>query len=291
MTEVSDQPLPAAVATALANPREGRRTTTRAAGIDWSALEWGPSSAPAVLLIHGVTSAATTWWRIGPAIAAAGYSVIAVDLPGHGMTRPWIGHHRFRDNAQDVAALIGARTLPVADLAIVGHSWGAMTVAALPLAGVVPRVLVLVDPPALRTPWTREMLDDPVERKYDDLADAESAIRGANPQWTDGDIRAKAEGLTQFDEVAVRAVLLDNGVWDGGIADLTAARDALRSTWVIRGDPDGGSLTPDDALPSFADLVGADHIVTIAGAPHSPHRMFAEAFTAALLRAIEGGAR
>jgi pimeloyl-ACP methyl ester carboxylesterase len=159
------------------------------------------------------------------------------------------------------------------------------------LAGVVPRVLVLVDPPALRTPWTREMLDDPVERKYDDLAEAESAIRGANPQWTDGDIRAKAEGLTQFDEVAVRAVLLDNGVWDGGIADLTAARDALRSTWVIRGDPDGGSLTPDDALPSFADLVGADHIVTIAGAPHSPHRMFAEAFTAALLRAIEGGAR
>jgi pimeloyl-ACP methyl ester carboxylesterase len=285
MTRNSREALPAAVAAALRAPAAGRRTVTSAGGIDWSAVEWGAASAPPVLLIHGVTSSAGTWWRIGPAIAAAGYRVVGVDLPGHGMTRPWIGHHRFRDNARDVGEFVRASRLEPRELAIVGHSWGAMTAAALPVVGITPRVLVLLDPPASRTAWTREMLVDPVERKYDDVAEAERAIRAANPAWSDGDVRAKAEGLTLFDEDAVRAVLLDNGTWDGGIGDLRAA-PRRGPTWVIRGEPASGSLTPDEVVPEFAQLIGAGHVLTIAGAPHSPHRMFAQASTQALLRAI-----
>ena len=35
-------------------------------------------------LLHGVTSSRSTWWRVGPALAAAGWDVTAVDLAGHG---------------------------------------------------------------------------------------------------------------------------------------------------------------------------------------------------------------
>ena len=85
------------------------------------------------MLIHGVTASARIWWRVGPALAATGRRVVAPDLPGHGLTGHWTGHHRFRDNAADVAAWIRAAGLDVPDLQVVGHSWGAMTAAALPL--------------------------------------------------------------------------------------------------------------------------------------------------------------
>jgi pimeloyl-ACP methyl ester carboxylesterase len=285
----SGYPLPSEALDALRNPVPGRRTTTQAGGINWSALEWGSPAEPPVLLIHGVTSSASAWWRIAPAMAAAGYRVIAADLPGHGMTRPWPGHHRFRDTAADVAAFIAAHALSVPELAVVGHSWGAMTAAAIPLAGMTPRTLVLLDPPAMPGPWTHEMLADPVERKYDDLAEAERTIRAVYPRWTAGDIHAKAEGLTAFDESAVRSVLLDNGTWDGGIADLTAARERLGTTWMIRGEPAAGSLTPDAVVPVFAALIGDDRVVTLPGAPHSPQRTHPEALLAVLLRAIASG--
>ena len=141
--------LPAAVAAALRAPTEGERIAVEAAGIPWSALAWGDPGARPLLLIHGVTSSAAIWWRVGPALAATGRRVVAVDRPGHGQTGHWQGHHRFRDNAADVAAFVRAAGLDRDDLQVVGHSWGAMTAAALPAAGLRPATLVLVDPPAV----------------------------------------------------------------------------------------------------------------------------------------------
>ncbi|HKQ02133.1 MAG TPA: alpha/beta fold hydrolase, partial [Actinomycetes bacterium] len=37
-----------------------------------------------VVLLHGMMSTAATWWRAGPALAARGWVVDALDLPGHG---------------------------------------------------------------------------------------------------------------------------------------------------------------------------------------------------------------
>ena len=130
--------LPIAVAAALDAPTAGDRLAVDAAGIRWSAIAWGDPAARPLLLIHGVTSSAATWWRVGPALAASGRRVIAVDLPGHGRTGQWLGHHRFRDNAADVAAFARAAGLATDTFQVVGHSWGAMTAAALPAAGLRP---------------------------------------------------------------------------------------------------------------------------------------------------------
>ncbi len=289
--------LPAPVAAALAAPGEGRRIGVDASGIPWSAIEWGEGDRH-LLLVHGITSSARAWWRVGPALAADGWRVVAVDLPGHGLTGHWTGHHRFRDNAADLATFVRAagllepaRTAGVSaglsrGLAIVGHSWGAMTVAALPLAGLCPELLVLMDPPDVPLGVLAEMVDDPVERRYDTIEEAVRVLRAAYPDWPDGDVEAKAEGLTQFDEDSARAVLLDNGDWDGGLAAISDPAAAGLPVWIIRGDPTAGGLMPDPAAARLAAVVGPDHVLTIAGAPHSPQRTHPEATIAALLRAL-----
>lgn len=280
--------LPSTVAEALGHPAPHLRGTILASGIPFATLEWGSPDDPPILLVHGVTSLARIWWRVGPALAAAGYRVIAVDLPGHGETGAWTGRHRFAQTATDLAAFVKAADLDASELRVVGHSWGALAAAHLPAAGVRPRVLVLLDPPALPVSVMGQMTVDPVERHYDDLDEAMDAIRAAYPSWTAGDILAKAEGLTMFDESAVRAVLLDNGDWDAGLAALNDPRAAGVETWVVRGETAAGGMLPDGALPAFAERIGADHILTIAGGEHSPQRMLPEATVLALLRALGG---
>jgi pimeloyl-ACP methyl ester carboxylesterase len=280
--------LPPAVASALEGPTRGRPGHVSAAGIPFATVEWGNPADPPVLLVHGVTSLTGTWWRIGPALAAAGYRVIAVDLPGHGATGAWSGRYRFLDTAADLAALIRAAGMDSGELGVVGHSWGGLVAAHLPMAGIRPRVLVLLDPPALPVSLMATMTVDPVERHYDDIDEATRAMRAAYPSWPEGDIAAKAEGLTRFDESAVRAVLLDNGDWDGGLTALADPRASGVDTWLVRGEPAAGSMLPEQVLPAFAERIGADHILTISGGAHSPQRMHPEALLVALLRAIEG---
>jgi pimeloyl-ACP methyl ester carboxylesterase len=240
-------------------------------------------------LIHGVTSSAGNWWRLGPAFAAADRRVMAVDLPGHGLTGHWQGHHRFRDNAADVAAFARSAGLVTADLQVVGHSWGAVTAAALPAAGLRPAALVLLDPPALPHAVIAAMAADPDERTYDDIAEAAAAVRLENPDWSEGDVLAKAEALTQLDEAAARSVLLDNGDWDGGLSDLGDPAAAGIPVHVVRGDPAVGGLLPDAWVPAFEARIGVGRVVTITGGGHSPHRMYPEVTTAAILAALEAG--
>src|SRR5262245_32242021 len=109
-------------------------------------LDWGGQGAP-LLLLHGITSSARSWWRVAPTLAAEGYHVYALDLPGHGESAE-TNDHRIAN----IAALTGAtiRALGLDQPTLIGHSWGGAT--ALALAGADPGRLarvVLVDP-ALR---------------------------------------------------------------------------------------------------------------------------------------------
>jgi pimeloyl-ACP methyl ester carboxylesterase len=239
------------------------------------------------LLIHGVTASAAIWWRIGPALAATGRRVVAVDLPGHGLTGNWQDHFRFRDNASDVAAFAREAGL-VRDLQVVGHSWGAMTAAALPAVGFRPATLVLLDPPSLPLAIIGGLVEGEVGRENPTIDEAIAALRADNPAWIEGDVRAKAEAMTQVDEAAARSVLLDNGDWDGGLADLADPAAAGIPTWLIRGDPATGGYISDAAVPAFAALIGADHVITIEGGPHTPQRTHPVETTAAFIRALQG---
>jgi pimeloyl-ACP methyl ester carboxylesterase len=288
--EASPADLPIAVRSVLAGAPEeiapGERSVTAAAGIPFASIAWGEPGGRPLVLLHGVTASARIWWRVGPALAATARRVVAVDLPGHGLTGHWAGHHRFRDNAADVAAWIRAIGFDVPELQIVGHSWGAMTAAALPAAGIRPATLVLLDPPAIPLTVISRMADDPAELPGRHLEATIADLAGRNPTWSTEDVRAKAEALVQLDVSAARAVVLENGDWDGGLADLSdPAMDGI-PTWIVRGDPAAGGYLPDAALPALASRIGPTHILTLAGAPHAPQRLFPTATTQALLRAL-----
>jgi pimeloyl-ACP methyl ester carboxylesterase len=237
-------------------------------------------------LIHGVTASASVWWRVGPALAATGRRVTALDQAGHGKTGHWQGHHRFRDNATDIAAFIRAARLDRPDLQIIGHSWGAVSAAALPIAGIRPATLVLLDPPVLPLERISQEASDPGQQVFDDLDEAIAAVRRSEPTWSYGDVRAKAEALLTLDEAAARSVLLDNGDWDGGLADLRDPATSGLDIWIVRGEPATGSYVSDDAARAFAEIVGEDHVLMIDGAPHSPQRTHPQETIAAFLRAL-----
>jgi pimeloyl-ACP methyl ester carboxylesterase len=280
--------LPEPVNDALAFPLPAETATVEAAGFPFFVRSWGKAGATPLLLLHGVTSSSRGWWRVGPALAAAGFRVHAPDLPGHGRTGAWRGHWRVHDNARDVVALVEGLGITGDDLRLVGHSWGAVTAAAFPVVGLAPARLVVVDPPVRALAEMVAMTTDPIERRYDTADEALAAMGAVNPTWVFGDVAAKAEALTQFDETAVREVLLRNGDWDGGYADLADRSATGVDRWLIRGDPSAGGLISDEAAARFAALLGEDRVITIPRAPHSPHRTHPEETVAGILRALSG---
>ena len=278
--------LPAAVAAELAAPTRGERSTIEAGGREWSFLTWGHPSDPPLFLVHGVTSNAGIWWRVGAALAAAGRRVMAVDMPGHGPEPSWSGKHRFDETAAELAAFIRAAGLDVPELAVVGHSWGAMVTAHLPRTGIRPAAMVLVDPPYLNLEALEAMTRDATERPFESLDEARAAVRLANPEWTDGDVEAKAIALTEFDADTVLAVLLQNGSWDAGLAALARPEAEGIAAWLIAGEWASGCFIPDPAIPVIRRQLGTDRVIVIRGAPHSPQRTHPQETVVAILRAI-----
>lgn len=62
------------------------RRETLASGVAVRILEAGPANGPAVLLVHGWAVTAYLWRHNILPLAAAGYRVLALDLPGHGLS-------------------------------------------------------------------------------------------------------------------------------------------------------------------------------------------------------------
>jgi pimeloyl-ACP methyl ester carboxylesterase len=278
--------LPEPIADALAFPGPAEMSTVEAAGIAFSVRSWGEASATPLLILHGVMSSSLGWWRLGPALAAARFRIHAPDMPGHGATGPWRGHWRFRDTARDLVALVDALRIRREELRLVGHSSGAVTAAAFPAVGLAPARLVLVDPGVLPARDLEAVTRDPIEHRYEAYDEALAAMGAANLTWAFGDVAAKAEALTQFDDAAVADVLLANGDYDGGYAELADPSAASVERWLIRGDPSAGGLVSDQAAARFAGLLGSDRVITIPRASHSPHRTHPAETVTAILRAL-----
>jgi len=80
-------------------------------------------SGPTVVLLHGLGSCADDWWLQSPALAEAGYAVLAPDLRGHGHTDKPPGPYTIAQMADDVAGLmegLGVRAAHVVGLSLGG---------------------------------------------------------------------------------------------------------------------------------------------------------------------------
>ncbi|MGB3487463.1 MAG: alpha/beta hydrolase [Xanthobacteraceae bacterium] len=124
-TLLPDLPLPAGIRS---------RIIENINGLTMHVLEAGYETAgrPCVLLLHGFPELAYSWRKVMPALAAAGYHVIAPDQRGYGRTTGWSADydgdlHPFRlmnlvRDAMGVVFAFGHRSVE----AVVGHDFGAI---------------------------------------------------------------------------------------------------------------------------------------------------------------------
>ena len=107
------------------------KKSTRTSKLDIEYLEWNPSGARTMVLVHGWPDYARTWLAAAPAFAAAGFRVLAPSVRGYAGTR-------FLDQATPRSAQLSALgrdlldfidALSLRDPVLVGHDWGARAVA------------------------------------------------------------------------------------------------------------------------------------------------------------------
>jgi lipase len=89
--------------------------------------EFGPSDAPAVLAIHGVTSSSRAWLALARHLPDV--RLIAPDLRGRGRSRDLPSSSGLRHHAADLATLLDA--LDLGSVPVVAHSMGAFVAVAL----------------------------------------------------------------------------------------------------------------------------------------------------------------
>jgi pimeloyl-ACP methyl ester carboxylesterase len=239
-------------------------------------LQWDPDG-PArgrVVLLHGMTSQAATWWRIGPELAARGWQAVALDLPGHGamprLSRPL-----------DLDTLIEgvADRLPGPVDLLVGHSLGAIV--ALALAGRQPataRALVLEDPPGPCGADPAALADGLAADARLVRADRDQLLlreQDANPRWAPQDVQHAIDGIAAADAAAIIAGLHGPLRWDPAAllppvrvpVLVLAAPDAPPGTF----NTDGGTALRGPDRTAVQALVPTDRFVVLDGS-HCLHR-------------------
>ncbi|HEV7237212.1 MAG TPA: alpha/beta fold hydrolase, partial [Ktedonobacteraceae bacterium] len=181
-------------------------------------LSWGAerTELPSVLLLHGITSSAPSWVRVGPALAEQ-YRVYALDQRGHGDSiKPSRGAYSLRHTADDALAFIEALGLehPV----LIGHSWGGATAIVLASGvwsqGLVPNFSHVIledpahtfgrgDPEARSAFYTKDIGRPPHELRPE--------IAASSPGWTEADIEGKIDALQKVTREAVVSVFSEGG--------------------------------------------------------------------------------
>jgi pimeloyl-ACP methyl ester carboxylesterase len=156
--------------------------------------QWGPTHDPTALralLVHGITSSAGTMFEIGEGLAAEGWAVTAVDLPGHGCSDA-TGSCLFADVADALALQLGAGF----DL-YVGHSLGGAIGTVLMARHLLSAHRAVLIDPALRV-TAEQVAGIPTELVADKALSADDVV-AKNPRWHPRTVRARMRATEAAD--------------------------------------------------------------------------------------------
>src|SRR5690242_20222499 len=124
MTTLPDIPLPAGIRSRYVEGINGLRMHVLEAGFE-------TKGRPCILLLHGFPELAFSWRKVMPALAAAGYHVLAPDQRGYGRTTGWdadydgdVAGFRFMILLHDPIAVLFATAHRTAE-SVVAHDYGA----------------------------------------------------------------------------------------------------------------------------------------------------------------------
>jgi pimeloyl-ACP methyl ester carboxylesterase len=123
MTSLPDIPLPAAIRSRYVENINGLRMHVLEAGYE-------TKGRPCLLLLHGFPELAYSWRKVMPALADAGYHVIAPDQRGYGRTTGWdatydgdLAPFRLLNLVRDALGLVSAFGYASVN-AVIGHDFG-----------------------------------------------------------------------------------------------------------------------------------------------------------------------
>jgi pimeloyl-ACP methyl ester carboxylesterase len=240
---------------------------------------WGdPSASRTAVLIHGVTSSAASWARVGPALAEWGYYVVAPELRGHGASPKADGHYSLDEMVGDLG-----ESVPIAPTLLLGHSFGGvMAILAIQRGLLKPSYLALEDPVlhfADRELPARLLKNDEASLPRD----VEGTLR-ANPKWQPVDAEGKVASLRAIDWDHMRQVFSENAPWDLRMSVREVA--SMIPTRLIL--PESSFYVPPPDAADLEAALGPDAVVCVAGAGHSIHRDDLDAFLAVIRELTEG---
>jgi len=95
--------------------------------------QWQTDSAEKVFLVHGFAGSTFSWRYTAPALASAGYQVVAVDLPGFGLSERSLSFTPTAEKRAELLWVLLESLEPGADWHLVGHSMGGGVVTAMTL--------------------------------------------------------------------------------------------------------------------------------------------------------------
>ena len=267
---------------------------TSANGLRFAYLEAGPATGPLALLLHGFPDTAHGWAHLMPALADAGYHVVAPFTRGYAPTEAPDRPATLDDLAADAGALIEAVGHDKAEV-LIGHDWGGAT--AYLVASIAPEkvgrlVAVGIPHPATIT-WTLRRLwlgrhfvglnlPGAIGRmKKNNFAMVDTYYRRWSPTWNHGPEETAPVKASFADEGSLQAAVayyysirnsrrLDGfkgrrievptvavaGQDDPGfaVADFEAARRRFTGSYRVEAFP-GGHFVHRESPEAFRDMV------------------------------------
>ncbi|MBM4236453.1 MAG: alpha/beta hydrolase [Firmicutes bacterium] len=102
-------------------------------GVKLHYRQWAEDGAEGVFLVHGFSGSTFSWRYTAPALAEEGYRVIAVDLPGFGLSERNLNFSPTADHRAELLWSLLESLDSGSDWHLVGHSMGGGVVAAMAL--------------------------------------------------------------------------------------------------------------------------------------------------------------
>lgn len=165
---------------------------------------------PTAVLLHGMMGSRESWRRVVPLLVASGYRVLAVDLPGHGLS-PRDGTMTVDRAARSIAESV-ADECGLEPGVVMGHSYGGLLLAAAVDTGLLaPALSVYIDAPfTSRGGWDRAELFAEYER--DKRARTYDGLRASRPFYSDQDCLVEARAADHFDPATAASPATGPGV-------------------------------------------------------------------------------
>lgn len=254
-------------------------------GVTLHVARW-PSDGSPLLLLPAMTQTWDAWLPIVPALVNR-FSVVAVDLRGHGASDHPERGYNLSDYAADVVAL--TERLGWRQPNVIGHSLGGSVarVAEARFPGWARRIVIEDTPPHLDRADPRVVL---LAKGYLKMLvmspeDVEAHFRRVNRGWSEA----------QIEEAARAARATAPGVLNAYLAQeepLTLAESvaAVRCpVLLVYGDTASGGFVSDTEAALYLDLLPDGRAVQIPGAGHSLHARKADAFVQAVVPFLQEG--